>query len=194
MLIIETPHLIMRDLQETDLQPFFALSSDPAITQFQTYLRMENEEQAAEWLKNAAHHNQQQPREAYNLAIIRKQDQQWIGWIGMGQPKDKSLGDLDFGYALSRHYWGMGYMTEALRGLIDFSFRELGIRSMFGACEMENVASARVMEKAGFRLSATYEEADEATGRMKKMLRYAIARPIWEQDYQEELIHFSILP
>jgi [ribosomal protein S5]-alanine N-acetyltransferase len=194
MLTIETSHLIMRDLQETDLQPFFALSSDPAITQFQTFIQVENEAQAAEWLKNAARHNLKQPREAYNMAVIRKQEQQWIGWIGMGSPRDTSLGDLDFGYALSRQYWGMGYMTEALRGMVDFSFRELGIQSMFGACEVENVASARVMEKAGFRLSATYEEADEVTGRMKKMLRYAIARPEWEKEYQEELIHFSILP
>ena len=59
----------------------------------------------------------------------------------MGPPGDKTLGDLDFGYALRQQYWRQGYMTEALRGLVDFSFRALEINSMFGECDQENPGS-----------------------------------------------------
>lgn len=180
MFTIETPRLVLRDLQESDLQPFFALASDPAVTYFQTYIRMESEAQAKEWLKGAAFHNQKIPREAYNLAIVRKEDSRWLGWIGMGNSDDQSVGDINFGYGLSPQYWNQGYMTEALQGLVDFSFRELGIQSIFGECERENPASARVMEKAGLTCTAAFEEVDDRTGKQKTMLRYAITKPEWE--------------
>ena len=174
MFTIKTPRLILRDLLESDLQPFFALASDPAVTNFQTFIRVENEAQACAWLKEAAFLHQQRPRAVYSLAILRKEDQAWLGWIGMGPPTDKTLGDLDFGYALATQFWGHGYMSEALRGLLDFSFRELPVNTIFGECEQENPGSARVMEKAGLALEAAFTEFDDLSARTKNMRRYAI--------------------
>jgi RimJ/RimL family protein N-acetyltransferase len=36
-----------------------------------------------------------------------------------------------------------------LKAVIDFAFEHLGIHTIYGECHVENVASARVMEKAG---------------------------------------------
>ena len=57
MFSIETPRLIIRDLLESDLKPFFQLGSDPAIKRFQHYIRVENENEARSWLQNAVFHN-----------------------------------------------------------------------------------------------------------------------------------------
>ncbi len=183
MFTIETPRLYLRDIHLIDRKPFFDLGSDPEISYFQTTIRMETEDQAEEWLKGAVFHNNKTPREAYNLAIVLKQNKQWIGWIGMGWPGDETLGDLDFGYAMSKQNWGKGYMKEALRGLIDFSFRELGVNYMFGECEQENSGSARVMEKADLFLELSFPKLDEDTHRKKYMLRFGISRAIWMKNF-----------
>jgi [ribosomal protein S5]-alanine N-acetyltransferase len=176
MFTIETPRLILRDLLESDLQPFFALASDPAVTRFQSFIRCADEDQARAYLRSAEIHNKAVPRFAYNLAILRKADGAWLGWFGMGRPEDPTLGDLDFGYGLRPAYWGQGYMTEVVKAMVDFSLRDLGIQSIFAECDEENPASARVMEKAGLRLWLAFEEFDEAVGQVTRMRRYGIRR------------------
>lgn len=176
---IETPRLWLRDLLEADIQPFYRLASDPMITQYQSFIQVNNEGQALKWLEGAVFHNQQRPRKVYNLAIIRKQDAEWLGWIGIGPPSNRTEGDLDFGYALDHRYWGMGYMTEALRYLIDYCFVELGINLIFGDCDQNNLASARVMKKAGMHLNRSYLEVDQNSGQERQMLRYALSRQDW---------------
>lgn len=52
-------------------------------------------------------------------------------------------------YLLNRRFWGCGYMSEAIRALLRFGFDELELQRIFGHCDLDNPASARVMEKAG---------------------------------------------
>ena len=57
---------------------------------------------------------------------------------------------LEPGYALSRAHWGHGYMTEALRAVVDYLFTAEG-QTVLRCCHaVENPASGRVMQKVGF--------------------------------------------
>jgi ribosomal-protein-alanine N-acetyltransferase len=179
MFSIETSRLIIRDLLELDLTPFFQLGSDPAIKQFQHYIRVENENEARSWLQNAIFHNQELSRNGYNLAVIRKQDMEWVGWIGFGKADDLSIADIEVGYAICKKYWGLGYATEAVRGVTDYCFNVLGVMKIFGECDRENLGSARVMEKVGYHWESSYPEIDEATGETHEMLRYTISASQW---------------
>lgn len=57
---------------------------------------------------------------------------------------------LGCGYVLARSSWGRGLMTEALTEVANCALRRPGIWRIGDSCDVENVASARVMEKAGF--------------------------------------------
>src|SRR3712207_3840485 len=127
----------------------YALSQEPDVTRFQTWLRLSSEEEARQWILNAIDHNQRVPRYAYNLAIVTQHDAQAIGWIGWGRASDPAKGDYDFGYALLPGAWGNGYMTEALQAAVNFMFESLHAELVFGECAESNHGSARVMEKAG---------------------------------------------
>jgi ribosomal-protein-alanine N-acetyltransferase len=70
-----------------------------------------------------------------------------IGSIGM----TVECGRVVFGYVLGRAYWGCGYTTEALRHLVNWSLAQPGIWRAWAYCDVENPASARVMEKAGMQ-------------------------------------------
>ncbi|MGH6943752.1 MAG: GNAT family N-acetyltransferase, partial [Geminicoccaceae bacterium] len=52
-------------------------------------------------------------------------------------------------YVLARPFWGRGYMTEAVRALIRAALADPWIFRVWAFCDVENLASARVMEKAG---------------------------------------------
>ena len=67
------------------------------------------------------------------------------GSIGMSIAGDKSI----FGYVLARKFWGQGLMVEPLRHLVDWSMAQPKIFRAWAVCDVENPASARVMEKAG---------------------------------------------
>jgi ribosomal-protein-alanine N-acetyltransferase len=62
----------------------------------------------------------------------------------------------EIGYALARPFWGRGYAAEALIAVRDY-LSGLGIAPLWCCHAVENPASGRVMEKAGFR----YDHEDE---------------------------------
>ena len=55
------------------------------------------------------------------------------------------------GYVLHPDCWGMGYMTEAVKEIINFGFNRLGLNRIEATCDTGNKASARVMEKSGMK-------------------------------------------
>ena len=71
--------------------------------------------------------------------------------VGMIDLRRRAPGEdeLDFGYVLARRVWGRGYATEALRAVLAAAFAHCGVRRIWAVCDVDNAASARVMEKAG---------------------------------------------
>lgn len=55
-------------------------------------------------------------------------------------------------YVVSEKAQGHGYTTEALKRVFRFLLQEVGYYRIEGVCNIENEASARVMEKAGMVL------------------------------------------
>ena len=55
----------------------------------------------------------------------------------------------DIGYVLAKPYWGRGLMTEAVRAVVDLAFTDPQIHRVWAVCDIDNTASARVLEKSG---------------------------------------------
>jgi len=45
----------------------------------------------------------------------------------------------------------MGYMTEAVAGIIDWALKQESVYRVWAVCDVENLASAQVLEKAGMQ-------------------------------------------
>lgn len=56
---------------------------------------------------------------------------------------------LGYGYLLVQQSWGQGLMTEALAAVVDWALQQPGVWRIGDVCDVENIGSARVMEKAG---------------------------------------------
>jgi ribosomal-protein-alanine N-acetyltransferase len=82
---------------------------------------------------------------AFPYVLIRQEDAQLIGMIEIRINQYKA----DLGYVLARSEWGKGYMTEAVQALTNWALGQNEIYRVWAVCDVENAASARVMEKVG---------------------------------------------
>ncbi|GAA1366294.1 GNAT family N-acetyltransferase [Streptomyces beijiangensis] len=102
-------------------------------------------EGAAHFLEHCASTGDPQP--FGNYEIRRRSDGLVIGGLGFNRPPDED-GTVPIGYALIPDVRGKGYASEALRGLLQLA-RDLGIRSVIGDADLDNIASQRVMAAVG---------------------------------------------
>ncbi len=84
-----------------------------------------------------------------SLLIFERTDgaPQLIGSCGLGR---RPSGAVEMGYWIARPFWGRGFATEACSALIAIA-QTLGLSNIEGSHFVDNPASARVLEKLGFR-------------------------------------------
>ena len=71
-----------------------------------------------------------------------------VGGIGLWNMRN---GRAEIGYWLARKFWNRGIMTAAVRAITRYGFGELKLRHIYASVFVVNRASARVLEKAGFK-------------------------------------------
>lgn len=123
---------------------FGTYARDEGVTRYLTFRPNQTLEETEEFMR--ARLRKMEEGGAFTWAITRRgDDDRLIGMIELRLQKFKA----DFGYVLARQFWGQGLMTEALRAVLDFGFSLPGIYRVWAICDVDNVGSARVMEKAG---------------------------------------------
>lgn len=83
--------------------------------------------------------------DSYSYVIALKESRSVIGMIAI-HPDGSGVG---IGYVLARPHWGKGYMTEAACAVTNWLLEQPDVHRVFATCDVENLASVRVMEKAG---------------------------------------------
>ena len=99
------------------------------------------------------------------------------GSIGVFPQTDIHCKNAEMGYWLAEEYWGRGIMTEAVRQTIAHGFRSFDICRIFARPFSTNLASQRVLEKAGMRLEGRFERSLFKNGQYLDELVYSILRP-----------------
>jgi RimJ/RimL family protein N-acetyltransferase len=88
---------------------------------------------------------------------------------------DWEVPKFEIGYWCRTRFTGHGYTTEAVRGITAFAFEALGARRVEIRCDSRNLPSARVAERAGFRLEGELRNNEIATDRgLRDTLIYAM--------------------
>ncbi|OZF26168.1 GNAT family protein [Rhodococcus sp. 14-2483-1-2] len=68
-------------------------------------------------------------------------------------------GTGELGFTLHRDFWGRGYGTLVAQELVRLGFHRLGLERVAATCRPENIGSARVLEKSGFRREGHLRDA-----------------------------------
>lgn len=104
-----------------------------------------------------------------------------VGGIGCGVRNDAPHNGVELGYWLHESYWGRGIATAAVRAVTDLVFSvNARVDRIYALSFVWNVASARVLEKAGYTLERTIHGGAVKHGRPSDQFLYAVVRQQWE--------------
>ena len=113
--------------------------------------------------------------------IIEKKDGSKVGLIchfTLTHPVGKML---EIGYSLVPSERGKGYGTEAVGIMVDFLFLSKSIERVQACTDARNVASQRVLEKAGFKREGTMRKYLFIRGEWRDAYLYSILREEWRE-------------
>lgn len=106
-------------------------------------------------------------REDLWLILFLRESGVCIGSSGLHRI-DWTVPKLEIGYWVRSSYSGRGYITEAVNGITDFAFNELGARRLEIRCDVKNVRSSAVARRAGYTLEGTlHQDARDHFGKLR---------------------------
>ena len=97
-----------------------------------------------------------------------------IGSIGVFRKENVHRLTAELGYYIAEPYWGKGIMTNAVRQICNYVFKNTDIIRIFAEPYDFNNASCRVLEKAGFEFEGILRQNALKNGRLLNMKMYAI--------------------
>ena len=143
--MFETERLILRPLDENDIDAVFALRNDAEIMRFIRAPR--NRAESVNWIKLVS--SRWQDEKIGFCAVIEKATSKFIGWCGLWRLVE--TGETEIGYAIDKKCWGRGYATEAAAQILFYGFDDLKLAKIVAVTRLDNTASRRVMEKLGMK-------------------------------------------
>lgn len=145
--MVATERLILRKPTKEDFERFFEINHDPRTNIHNPNGCMSLEKAESTFARMLDHW------EKYNFGgwtIVEKDAPENI--IGFGGLSYRLYGEeekLNLGYRFAPEAWGKGYATEFTKKAVDFGFNEDDKEEIFGIVRPSNLASIKVLEKAG---------------------------------------------
>jgi RimJ/RimL family protein N-acetyltransferase len=182
---LETERMVLRRFTEADVDHLVALDGDPGVMRYLTGQPTPREVIERETLPMFLRYDAQ-PSDRYGCwAAIERATGDFLGWFQLRPPewplRAESPDDAELGYRLRTSAWGKGYGTEGSMALLDKVFREPGVPRVVATTMAVNIASRRVMEKAGLSLVRVFQLSldDPLPGTEHGEVEYAVTRADW---------------
>ena len=143
---LKTPRLRLRKVKSEDAEAIFReYAQDPEVTRYVSWQAHQSLDETRDYVRSCL--LAWDTRKAFNWVIESREESQLMGMIVARVNPAK----WELGFVLARRHWGRGYMTEAVKAVIEWAQRRGGIYRVWAVCDIDNIASARVMEKSGMR-------------------------------------------
>lgn len=140
--------IALRDFTMQDLDAVHVYASDREVSRYMTW--GPNDRAATEsFLRATLARAEASPRTVYEVAVLAASGA-LVGGAHIAI-LDATHRRGEIGYVLRRDVWGQGLGTEIARLLCRFGFEKLHLHRIEATCDPQNIASRRVLEKAGMR-------------------------------------------
>jgi [ribosomal protein S5]-alanine N-acetyltransferase len=143
---LKTERLRLRKVKLADAEAIFReYAQDPEVTRYVSW---------------HAHRSLDETRDYVRACLLAGDTGRAFNWVIEDRGEDQLMGMIvarvnaekwELGFVLAQRYWGQGFMTEAIRAVINWALCRGGIFRVWAVCDIDNLASARVMEKAGMQ-------------------------------------------
>lgn len=103
-------------------------------------------------------------------------DDKAIGSIGVFRQQNIHRQTAEMGYYIAEEYWGKGIMTDAVKQICEYVFKNSDILRIYAEPFAYNTGSCRVLEKAGFQYEGTLRNNAVKNGKVIDMKMYSLLR------------------
>ncbi|OSS53158.1 hypothetical protein B5807_03039 [Epicoccum nigrum] len=191
--IFTTARLLVRPLHPQDAPSMSRAANTPAIAKHMTntFPSPYTLDSATTWIAM----NRDPPFLNWAICSAAAPDQV-VGGCGLKPGADVQGCGVEIGFWLGEPWWGKGYMTELLRGMVGWVFgSEEGVRlsgrpggwtRVWGWVFGGNEGSLRVFEKAGFRREGVMRGAAEKWGESVDLVVFGLLKGEWEERKKKE--------
>ena len=161
---LETPRLILRRLQKSDVADMYEYARIPEVTEYLLWEAHPDIEYTASYIASVQRYYKN--GQYFDYAVILKEEDKMIGTCGFARVDDLNrCGEI--GYVLNPAYRGRGYASEAARALMKMGFTELGLHRIEARYMVKNTASRRVMERCGMTFEGVHRGMMLVRGRFE---------------------------
>lgn len=181
---LQTERLKLVGLSFADLENIHRLHSLPETDEYNTLgipdTIQTTENLLIEWLEE----QKEIPRKSYIFCIRIPCTNRFVGLIAL------TLGKINFKiaevwYKIFPDYWCQGFATEALSQILKFGFTDLKLHRIEAGCAIKNIASIKVLEKAGMTREGSKRKILPIKGNWIDNFFYAIL----DTDFFQDLIN-----
>jgi len=158
--VVETERLRLEPWDDSHFERFARFMRDPDVTR---YIRPEPLDMARAIEQHERSLEEWRIHGFGKRAMIETETEHWLGFVELspvGPGKGSRDDDIELGYFVEPSRWGEGIATEAAIAARDEAFHRCEVPELIGRCRVENVASARVLAKVGFRRLRLFELDD----------------------------------
>jgi ribosomal-protein-alanine N-acetyltransferase len=168
---LETERLILRRVSEKDIPEIFALRSNPQLMKYIPRPLLKTLDDAKEHFKMID--DKIEANVGINWAMTIKGNDKMIGLIGHYriQPENHRC---EICYMLLPEYENNGYITEAIKAVLNYGFDDLEMHSIDAVIDPENKGSEKVLQKNGFVKEAHILENELFEGKFWDTVIYSI--------------------
>ena len=146
--LLQTERLALRRFRADDGENLYRLDSDPRVMRYIGDGSVGTRASVAAALARSSAYYERYP----GLGVWPAEERATGGFIGWFCLKYvPHTVDVEVGYRLLPQAWGRGYATEGARALVAHGFGVLGLYRIIGLTHPDNLASQRVLQKAGLR-------------------------------------------
>ena len=144
---IITERLLLRPLEEPDVEAVFALRTDPEVNRYLDRDPPASREEALAFIRKL------RAGDAYYWGICGLEADRVIGTICLWNFSEDGR-SAEIGFELSPAFQGKGLMKEALASIIRYAFEDLALAELRGIVHRMNESSIRLLKKNGFSFAA----------------------------------------
>ncbi|EGJ77172.1 putative acetyltransferase [Streptomyces sp. Tu6071] len=148
MPLLATPRLHLRRFRPEDAAVLAAYRSVPEVARYQGWSAPVGEEEARLLVREFAAVDPEAPG-WFQYAVEERATGALVGDVGVRLDENGMQADL--GFTLAPAAQGRGFATEAVRAVLGDLFERRGLHRVSAVCDARNTASARLLERVGFR-------------------------------------------
>ncbi|HQW84475.1 MAG TPA: GNAT family N-acetyltransferase [Ferruginibacter sp.] len=155
--ILTTERLTLRQPLESDVQEIFSLRSNALVNKFLDRKPTEKVEEALSFIRKVNENFKNNG--GFYWAITHTDKKILIGTICLFDFSDE-LKKCEIGYELLPNYQGQGIMKEALKKVIQFTFKTLGLITIDAFTHKDNQSSTKLLQQFNFNETAIVDEVN----------------------------------